>query len=321
MNNSPSSIVKQVRTVIVGKDDVIAKTLMAILSGGHVLLEDVPGTGKTTLALALSKTLGLQFKRMQFTSDSMPSDITGFSVYDKSGGTFAYTPGAAMTNLLLADEINRTSSKTQSALLEVMEEGQITVDGVTRPVPQPFIVIATQNPVGSAGTQLLPQAQLDRFMIRLHMGYPDLESEISLLADRQTSNPLDALVPLFSADDLIRMKQEAADIHIADAIYEYVTQLARATRSHPMIQLGLSPRGALAVCRMAKSYAYLVGRSYVLPEDVCTIFSDVAAHRLILSPKARLAQMSADDVLGDVLDAVPMPQPVKKSVSVKGGRA
>ncbi len=320
MNNSPSAILKQVRTVIVGKDEVIAKTLMAILSGGHILLEDVPGTGKTTLALALSKTLGLQFKRIQFTSDSMPSDITGFSVYDKNGGSFAYTPGAAMTNLLLADEINRTSSKTQSALLEVMEEGQITVDGVTRPVPQPFIVIATQNPVGSAGTQLLPQAQLDRFMIRLHMGYPDLESEISILADRQTANPLDALSPLCSASELIRMKQEAADIHIADAIYEYVTNLARATRSHPMIQLGLSPRGALAVCRMAKAYAYLVGRSYVLPEDVCAIFPDVAAHRLILSPKARLQQLSAEDVLGDVIDSVEMPVATKKGAGT-GGRA
>ncbi len=321
MMNSPSAIVKQVRTVIVGKDEIIAKTLMAILSGGHVLLEDVPGTGKTTLALALSRTLGLQFKRIQFTSDSMPSDITGFSVYDKTGRGVTYMPGAAMTNLLLADEINRTSSKTQSALLEVMEEGQITVDGVTRPVPRPFIVIATQNPVGSAGTQLLPQAQLDRFMIRLHMGYPDLQSEISILADRQTSNPLDSLSPLCSPEDLIQMQQEAARVHIADAIYEYVTQLARATRNHPMIQLGLSPRGALAVCRMAKSYAFLVGRSYVLPEDVCAVFCDVAAHRMILSPKARLAQMSAADVLGDVLDAVPMPVPTKKNAPEKGGKA
>lgn len=313
MKNKTTAIAKQVRTVIVGKDEIIAKSLMAILSGGHILLEDVPGTGKTTLALALARTLGLEFKRMQFTSDSMPSDITGFSVYDKSGGVFDYKPGAAMTNLLLADEINRTSSKTQSALLEVMEENQITVDGITHPVPQPFIVIATQNPVGSAGTQLLPQAQLDRFMIRLSMGYPDFDSQVNILRDRQTANPLDALTPLVTAQELIAMKEETAAIHIADAIYEYVTQLAQATREHPMIQLGLSPRGALAVCRMAKAYAYLFGRSYVLPEDVASIFPDVAAHRLLLSPKARLAQQSAASVLQEVLQSVPMPVPVKKT--------
>ncbi len=313
MKNKTTAIAKQVRTVIVGKDEIIAKSLMAILSGGHILLEDVPGTGKTTLALALARTLGLEFKRMQFTSDSMPSDITGFSVYDKSGGVFDYKPGAAMTNLLLADEINRTSSKTQSALLEVMEENQITVDGITHPVPQPFIVIATQNPVGSAGTQLLPQAQLDRFMIRLSMGYPDFDSQVNILRDRQTANPLDALTPLVTAQELIAMKEETAAIHIADAIYEYVTQLAQATREHPMIQLGLSPRGALAVCRMAKAYAYLFGRSYVLPEDVAAIFPDVAAHRLLLSPKARLAQQSAASVLQEVLQSVPMPVPVKKT--------
>ena len=318
MQNKTAEIVEQIRTVIVGKDEIILKTLMAILSGGHILLEDVPGTGKTTLALAVAKTLGLQFKRVQFTSDSMPSDITGFSVYDKSGGAFDYKPGAAMTNLLLADEINRTSSKTQSALLEVMEENQITVDGVTHPVPQPFIVIATQNPVGSAGTQLLPQAQLDRFMVRLSMGYPDFESEVSILTDRHTSNPLDNLHPIVSAQELIAMKQEANEIYIADAIYSYVTQLARATRQHPMITLGLSPRGSLGVCRMAKAYAYLAGRNYVLPEDVAAVFTDVSCHRIILSPKARLAQMTADAVLKDVLDSVAMPVATKKSKTKSG---
>jgi MoxR-like ATPase len=311
MKNKTNAIAKQVRTVIIGKDDIIAKSLMAILSGGHILLEDVPGTGKTTLALALARTLGLQFKRMQFTSDTMPSDITGFSVYDKNGGVFDYKPGAAMTNLLLADEINRTSSKTQSALLEVMEENQITVDGVTHPVPQPFIVIATQNPAGSAGTQLLPQAQLDRFMIRLSMGYPDFKSQVNILRDRQTSNPLDALTPIVTAQELVAMKEETASIHIADAIYEYVTRLAQATREHPMVQLGLSPRGALAVCRMAKAYAYLCGRGYVLPEDVAAVFPDVTAHRLLLSPKARLAQQNAMHVLQSILESVPMPVPVK----------
>ena len=312
MKNKANLIAQQVRTVIIGKDEVIAKTLMVILSGGHILLEDVPGTGKTTLALAFSKTLGLDFKRMQFTPDTMPSDITGFSIYDKNGGTFDYKAGAAMTNLLLADEINRTSSKTQSALLEVMEEGQITVDGVTRAVPQPFVVIATQNPVGTAGTQMLPQAQLDRFMVRLSMGYPDFDSQVSILREHHFESPLDSLKPIISADELIRMKKEAATVHIAEPIYEYVTRLAQATREHPMIQLGLSPRGAIAVCRMAKAYAYLAGRNYVVPEDVAAVFTDVSAHRLLLSPKARLAQQSAENILSSIITNVPMPLPGKK---------
>ncbi|MEG2204345.1 MAG: MoxR family ATPase, partial [Oscillospiraceae bacterium] len=261
--NKTDLILKWVQTVIIGKDEVLSRVLMAILSGGHILMEDVPGVGKTTLALSFAKVLGLNFKRMQFTSDSMPSDIVGFSVYDKSGGALNYKPGAAMTNLLLADEINRTSSKTQSALLEVMEEGQITVDGVTRPVPQPFIVIATQNPVGAAGTQVLPHAQLDRFMVRLQMGYPDFESQVNILRDRQTENPMDRLEAVTNAAELRGMKQTVASVYIADAIYQYVAMLAQATREHPMIQLGLSPRGALAICRMAKAYAFVAGRDYV----------------------------------------------------------
>ncbi|MEG1774626.1 MAG: AAA family ATPase, partial [Oscillospiraceae bacterium] len=220
--NKTDLILKWVQTVIIGKDEVLSRVLMAILSGGHILMEDVPGVGKTTLALSFAKVLGLNFKRMQFTSDSMPSDIVGFSVYDKSGGALNYKPGAAMTNLLLADEINRTSSKTQSALLEVMEEGQITVDGVTRPVPQPFIVIATQNPVGAAGTQVLPHAQLDRFMVRLQMGYPDFESQVNILRDRQTENPMDRLEAVTNAAELRGMKQTVASVYIADAISQYV---------------------------------------------------------------------------------------------------
>ena len=307
MANKSSLILKQVERVIVGKNDIVSRVFMAILSGGHILMEDVPGTGKTTLALAFAKSLGIDFKRIQFTSDSMPSDVIGFSVYDKSGNALSYKPGAAMTNLLLADEINRTSSKTQSALLEVMEEGQITVDGVTRQVPQPFVVIATQNPVGTAGTQVLPHAQLDRFMLRLKMGYPDFASQVNILKDRQTANPLDAISPVVNINEVIAMKREVAEIHIADSIYEYVTTLAQHTRENPMIQLGISPRGALAVCRMAKAYAYVNGRDYVVPEDIAAIFSDVSAHRLMLSPKARLANQSAEDILAEILKEVKMP--------------
>lgn len=307
MANKCNSILKQVQKVIIGKEEVVSRVLMAMLSGGHILMEDVPGTGKTTLALAFAKAMGIDFKRIQFTSDTMPSDVVGFSVYDKSGNALNYKPGVAMTNLLLADEINRTSSKTQSALLEVMEEGQITVDGVTRKVPQPFVVIATQNPVGTAGTQILPHAQLDRFMIRLQMGYPDFASQVNILKDRQTENPLDSISPVLGVNDVIAMKQEVANVHIADSIYEYITKLAQLTRENSMVQLGVSPRGALAVCRMAKAYAYVHGRDYVVPDDISAVFCDVCAHRLLLSPKARLANQTADDILRDILDSVAAP--------------
>ena len=212
-----------------------------------------------------------------------------------------------MTNLLLADEINRTSSKTQSALLEVMEEGQVTVDGVTHQLPKPFVVIATQNPVGSAGTQLLPQAQLDRFVIRLQMGYPDFKSQVEILRDRQKVNPLDHISKVISGEDIIAMQQEVRDIHVEDSILEYVTTLATATREHELIRLGVSPRGALAIVRMAKAHAYLEGRTYVIPEDVQQIFTDVCAHRIILNPKARVSELSADDILRQVMKQTKSP--------------
>ena len=228
-------------------------------------------------------------------------------MYHKESGSFAYQPGAVMTNLLLADEINRTSSKTQSALLEVMEERQVTVDGQTHKLPDPFVVIATQNPVGSAGTQLLPQAQLDRFMVRLEMGYPDFASQVNILRDRQTGDPLEAVVTVSSGLDLLTMQAQARQVHMADAMLEYVTSLAEASRSHPLVVLGVSPRGALAVCRMCKSRAFMEGRDYVLPDDVAYIFADVCAHRLILSPKAKITETTAKDVLAEVLQQVPRP--------------
>lgn len=307
MNHITNQLLDEMEKVIIGKRRVLERVLMAILSKGHILLDDVPGVGKTTLALTCSRVLGMDYNRIQFTPDVVPSDIIGFSIYNKGTGTFEYKPGVVMTNLLLADEINRTSSKTQSALLEVMEEGQVTVDGVTHQLPSPFVVLATQNPVGSAGTQLLPQAQLDRFMIRLEMGYPDFESQVNILRDRQVENPLNLIQPMLNNYDILRMQEEVQHVHVEDAILEYITALAVATREHSMIRLGISPRGALAVSRMAKAHAYIKGRDYVMPEDVQRIFLDVCAHRIILNPKARIADLTAADVLKQVLKETKSP--------------
>lgn len=307
MNTSVEKILHEVKKVIAGKDDVLEKIMMTVLSRGHVLLDDVPGTGKTTTALAFSRALGLRYGRIQFTPDVLPSDIVGFSMYHKESGSFAYQPGAVMTNLLLADEINRTSSKTQSALLEAMEELHVTVDGKTYELPQPFVVLATQNPVGSAGTQMLPPSQMDRFMIKISMGYPDFESQISILRDRHTENPLNRVTPVVDREQLQALIQEAAKAEIQDAVYEYVTRLTQASREHPMVQLGVSPRGALAVCRMAKAYAYLNGRDFVIPEDVAAVFPDVCCHRLVLTTKARMMEERPETVIAAILDSVKMP--------------
>lgn len=300
-------IQEEIGKVIIGKDDVIAKVLMSILAGGHVLLEDVPGVGKTTLTLAFAKVLGLETKRVQFTSDSVPSDIIGFSLYNKEQGAFEYKAGAIMTNLLLADEINRTSSKTQSALLEAMEEFHVTVDGQTHPLPEPFIVLATQNPVGSAGTQLLPNSQLDRFLIRTSMGYPDAESEISILRDRSVENPLKQIETIVTKEALLGLIGEVKEIHVDDLVYTYVSQLVDETRRHEMVQLGISTRGALALCRMSKAYAFLHGRDYVVPEDVVAVLIDVCGHRLVLNSKARLTETTEKDILKGIAASVKMP--------------
>ena len=307
MNQKIKEILSQIGKVIVGKDVVVEKILMAILAGGHVLMEDVPGVGKTTTAMTFAKVLGLETRRVQFTSDTVPSDIIGFSVYDKNSGRFIYKPGAVMTNVLLADEINRTSSKTQSALLEAMEERHVTVDGVTYPLPTPFVVLATQNPVGSAGTQMLPNSQLDRFIIKISMGYPDFESQVNILRERHTENPLDKVSCVVSVTELKELSRQAAQVEVKDSIYEYVTRLAQATREHPMVQLGISPRGALAVCRMAKAYAFMHGRDYVVPEDVAAIFPDVCCHRLMLNTKARMMEENAASVVQAVMHQVDMP--------------
>ena len=307
MHTQSERILSEVKKAIVGKNDVLARALMAILSRGHILLEDVPGVGKTTLALAFSRAMGIDYRRVQFTSDVVPSDIIGFSVYDKESGRLLFKPGAVMCNLLLADEINRTSSKTQSALLEVMEERQVTVDGQTHPVPDPFIVIATQNPVGSAGTQLLPQAQIDRFMVRLKMGYPDFNSQVNILRDRKSENPLSRVEQVASAAEVVQMQREVDSLRVADSILEYITHLCQATREHSVVQLGVSPRGALAVLKMSQAHAYLAGRDYVVPEDAAEIFGDVCAHRLVLSPKAKISGVTQEEVIRQVLSTVRMP--------------
>ncbi len=310
MKHQAEKILSEVKKVIVGKDLVLEKILMTMIAKGHVLLDDVPGTGKTTTALAFSRALGLDYARIQFTPDVLPSDIVGFSMYDKNKGDFVFKPGVVMTNLLLADEINRTSSKTQSALLEVMEEQQATVDGKTYKLPQPFTVIATQNPVGSAGTQLLPQAQLDRFMVKLEMGYPDFESQVNLLRDRQAGNPLASVERVAEAAELVQMQKEAESVHISDEILEYITTLSFETRKHPLTVLGVSPRGALAVSSMAKAGAYIRKRDYVLTDDVTGVFQDVCAHRMILTSKAKITETTAADILNEIIRSTPRPDGV-----------
>ncbi len=310
MYEMTEAIIHEVKKVIVGKDDVVSKIWISILAQGHVLLEDVPGVGKTTMALSFARALGLEEKRVQFTPDTMPSDIIGFSVFDRE--KLVYQPGAVMTNLLLADEINRTSSKTQSALLEAMEERRVTVDGVSHPLPAPFIVLATQNPVGSAGTQNLPNSQLDRFLMKLQMGYPDLKSQIDILRERGNRDPLEEVRPILDREGLLRAIAQVRDTYIADSVYDYIARLTQATRTHPMIQLGISPRGALALCRAAKARAFVCHRDFVTPEDVSALTKDVFAHRLILSSRARLHECTAEQLVEQVVGETALPTRTEK---------
>lgn len=300
-------IMDELKKVIVGKDEVIRKILMVILAGGHILLEDVPGVGKTTLALGLSKVLNLQYKRMQFTPDTMASDITGFSVYNKETGELEYKEGAALCNLLLADEINRTSAKTQAALLEVMEEGGVTVDGITHKVPDPFVCIATQNPLGSAGTQKLPDSQLDRFMARLSMGYPDLKSQVDIVKQRQTSDPMNSLRPLAKDSHIKTIRKAVNLVRMDDEIIQYGARLCEKTRSLEAVEQGVSPRAVLALVQMAKANALMSGRSYAIPQDIKEVFIDVCAHRLILTARARIHKETEQQILQKLLNEVKPP--------------
>lgn len=305
-------VIQEVKKAVIGKDDVLYKMMAAILMQGHILLDDIPGVGKTTMALAFSRAMDLQQKRMQFTPDVLPSDVTGYFMYDYQGGTFEYKEGPIMSELFLADEINRTSPKTQSALLEVMEERKVTIDGHTFPVPRPFIVMATQNPSGSSGTQPLPDSQMDRFMICLHMGYPNPREEIEIVRRRANQNPLDEVEKVMGKQELLEIQDQIQDIYIQDTVYQYVVELVNQTRVHDMIKLGVSPRGTLALVRMAQGMAFLNGRDYVLPEDVSHVFKDVAAHRIFLNAKARVNQLTADAILEEILHTVQQPAPWRR---------
>ena len=302
-NRELSAIIKEIEKVIIGKRDVIEKTLMAILANGHILLDDVPGVGKTTLAVALGKVLGMEYHRIQFTPDVLPSDIVGSSIYEKESGRFIYMPGVVNSaNLLLADEINRTSSRTQSALLEAMEEKQVTVDGKVHELKNPFIVIATQNQVGTAGTQVLPQAQLDRFLVKLTIGYPDKKSQINIIKERQTDNPFENVNQAADCETVLALQKKTLEVTMKDEIVKYITDLAENTRNNELIDLGISPRGAVSISRMAKACAMVKGRDYVTNEDVQSVFCDVCSHRIILSQKARAERLTAEDVLKKVLN-------------------
>ncbi|MEE1003043.1 MAG: MoxR family ATPase [Acutalibacteraceae bacterium] len=298
---------KEISKAVLGKEEIIDKILTVVVAGGHILLEDIPGVGKTTLALALSKATSLEYKRLQFTPDVLPTDVTGFTVYDKKSDSFIYKPGAALCNLFLADEINRTSSKTQSALLEIMEEGHITVDGVMHKIPKPFTVIATQNPIGYVGTQMLPESQLDRFAVRLSMGYPDEQDEVNILKGKQGRNPLKSVNAVASGEDIIAMRKAVEEVYTDDKIFNYIVALAGATRNNEMLSLGISPRGTVAIAKLARAHAFMQGRDYVVPDDVTNIFLDAAEHRVALSPKAKIGGLNANAVLTSILKQVKCP--------------
>ena len=301
-------IMGQVRKVVVGKDNVLLWVLASILAKGHVLLEDVPGVGKTTMALAFSKTLNLEYSRVQFTPDVLPSDITGYSIPDQRTGELAYQKGAVICNLFLADELNRATSRTQSALLEAMEEGQVTVDGISHPLPEPFVVIATQNPTGAAGTQLLPDSQMDRFTVRLSLGYPAVKDEIAMVLNRQDGNPLHKLSALMTRENLVAIQEIVENTFIKDTVVKYLVELIAATRNHEDILRGASPRATLAVTSMAKAVAQLRGRDYVLPSDVREVFPWTVAHRLILTPKAEGQGKNAEQLLAEIIAQVLTPR-------------
>lgn len=305
--NLIENVTKQVGQVILGKEQEIREIMLAFLANGHVLLEDISGVGKTTLALAFSKSMQLDYKRIQFTPDVLPSDLTGFSIYRREEERFVYQEGSVFCNLLLSDEINRTSPKTQSALLEVMEERRVTVEGVTRPVPEPFLVIATQNPQGSAGTQLLPEAQVDRFMVSLSVGYPDYDSELAMVLGVREKSRVEDIVSVFQGDTLRDIQNAVDQVHLKENVGDYIVRLVRATREHPELSCGGSPRASIALVRMSRAAAFLNGRDYVIPSDVEEQFPYIIRHRITLDSAARMNGRTKDAVIGEILQQTRRP--------------
>ena len=300
-------VLQQVGRVVVGKDETLKWVLAVILAKGHILLEDIPGVGKTTMAVALSKVLDLQYSRVQFTPDVLPSDITGYSIPDQATGKMIYKPGAVICNLFLADELNRATSRTQSALLEAMEEGQVTVDGIAHKLPQPFVVIATQNPTGAAGTQLLPDSQMDRFAIRLSLGYPDQKDECDMVLQRQGENPMEQVKPLLNREMLVALQQVVTQTYIGEAVVKYAVELVAATRKQETILRGASPRATLCVVSVAKAVARMQGRDYVTPKDIRGAFLHTVGHRLLLTNQAENAGVKAETVLQYIVQQVYAP--------------
>ena len=293
--------------VIVGRDEVVELALVALLADGHILIEDVPGIGKTTLAKSIARSIGGSFKRIQFTPDLMPSDLTGIHYFNQKSGEFEFRPGPIIANILLADEINRATPRTQSAMLEAMDERQVTIDGVTMPLPAPFLVLATQNPIELEGTFPLPEAQLDRFIMRVSIGYPTEAEEDAILLRFEAKSPLETLEPVVSADELVRLRELVPRVHCETSVRRYVTSIVRATRAHPALEIGASPRASLALFRASRALASIRGRDYVLPDDVKFLAPALLTHRLILSSQTRLRGRAAADVVAEVLAEVPVP--------------